>query len=228
MKRGCTSSSSDRLTGGSDDVNPQIMIKMGSDTFPSGSTGSIGYRHQFPNPAWDINRAITPGCGAKKAVVLEVLKVWLLNDLIAIEGAMGADPQVENYISLVSSPAAIPALTPGSGYVQTLEWITQATRDVVSLNSNTLAVSQSHSASPATPTGATIRSDELWHEFDLTDGDGHGVIVGNQFFTVLRAMRYDVVTGPTVNVESYYGMKVLYRYKYISYDEFVRQFTFGM
>lgn len=227
MKRGCTSSSSDRLTGGSDDVNPQQLIMIGEDHYITGATGSASYRHMFPNPAWDINRAISPGCG-KKAVVLEVLKVWLLKDTLDIEAAMGTTPQIENYISLYSSPTLIPALAAGSGYAQTLEWVTQSVRDVPTLNTNLLAISQGHLSSAATPTGSPINSPEEWTEFDLTDGDGHGVIVGNQYLYVLRVMRYTTTAGPGLGFDSYYGVKMLYRYKYISYDEFVRQFTFGM
>ena len=66
MKRGCTSSSSDKLTGGSDDVNPQQLVMIGSDYYVTGATGSASYRHMFPNPSWDINRAISPGCGKKR------------------------------------------------------------------------------------------------------------------------------------------------------------------
>lgn len=227
MKRGCTSSSSDKLTGGTDDVNPQQLIMIGEDVWNSGSTGSGGYRHQIPNPAWDINRAITPGCG-KKAVVLEILKVWLLTEILNMETSMGANPQVETIITLVSSPTIISPIPIGSGYVQTMEWVTQSTRDVPTLNTNVLAISESHVTSPTTPSGSGIANPNEWQETDLTDGAGHGVIVGNQYLYVLRATRIDATAGPSTNMESYYGVKILYRYKYISYDEFVRQFTFGM
>lgn len=228
MKRGCSSSSSDKLTGGTDDVNPQQLIMIGEDVYGSASTGSGGYSHQFPNPAWDINRAITPGCGKQKAVVLEVLKVWLLTEILNMEATMGSNPQVETIISLVSSPTVIPGLPSGSGYVQTLEWVTQSTRNVPTLNTNLLAIAESHVTAPTTPTGAAIANPNEWQETDLTDGAGHGVIVGNQYLYVLRTSRVDAAHGPSSNMESYYGVKILYRYKYISYDEFVRQFTFGM
>lgn len=228
MKRGCSSSSSDRLTGGTDDVNPQQLIMIGADDYLGGQTGTLTYRHQFNNPAWDLNRSMPPGGCNKKAYVMEVLGVDLLADFMSYEATMGVSPQLENYISLVSSQNPIPALQTGSGYTATLEWITQSVRDQASLSTNLLAVQQNSVQAATTPTGSPFNTPELWHHFDLTDGNGHGVIVGNQLFTVLRAIRLTASSGFLAGGSTYYGVKVLYRYKGISYDDFVRQFTFGM
>jgi len=226
-KRGC-SSSSDRLTGGSGDVNPQQLILIGHDIIPSATTGTVQATvHAFPNPAWELNRSLNPGV-PKTAFVLEVLKVSLLCDWLAVEASMGAAPQIERYISLVSSQNPIPALAAGSGYTATLEWLAQAVRGQPSFSSNTLAMQMSSIQAATTPTGSPVNSTMLWTEFDLTDGDGHGVVVGNPIFSLLTAARLDVVTGLSVDGESYYGLRMLYRYKSISYDEYVRQFAFGM
>lgn len=230
MKRGC-SASSDRLTGGTQDVNPQVMLVVGQDTIPAGTTGSLGFRHQFSNPAWEFNRAIQPACDTSKqiAYVLEILRVDLLADSLPFESTMGVGPQVENLISLVSTMnAAVPPLAAGSGYMQTLEWITQSTRDSPLYSANTYCVGNKHTNAATTPTGSPLQSQDDWLHFDLTDGDGHGVIVNNNVLTVLRVCRITATTGPSANSDSYYGVRILYRYKGISYADWVRQFAFGM
>lgn len=212
------------------DVNPQIMLVVGMDTIPAGLSGSKGYKHQFSNPAWEFNRAISPSCDPCKtmAYVLEILRVSLLADEIAFESTMGVGPQAENLISLVSTQSTVvPDLPAGSGYMATLEWITQTTRDSPSYSATTYCVAQKHTTAPTTPSGSSISSEEDWQHFDLTDGAGHGVLVSNNVLTVLRAVRYTVTTGPSADSDSYYGCRILYRYKGISYGEWVRQFAFG-
>lgn len=229
-KRACSSSSKDTLTGGTMDVNPQVMLVVGMDRIPLGLSGALGFKHQFSNPAWEFNRAISPSCDPCKtmAYVLEILRVSLLADEVPYEAAMGAGAQVENYISLVSTQnTAVPDLVSGSGYMQTLEWVTQTTRDSPSYSATTYCVAQKHTASATTPSGSPVASERDWVEFDLTDGAGHGVLVSNNVLTVLRAVRYDVASGPAANTDSYYGCRILYRYKGISYGEWVRQFAFG-
>jgi len=230
MKRACASSSKDTLTGGTMDVNPQIMLVVGEDKIPAATSGALGFRHQFSNPAWEFNRAISPSCDPCKtmAYVLEILRVSLLADEVPYQSGMGTGAQVENIISLVSTQnTAVPSLPAGSGYMQTLEWVTQTTRDSPAYSATTYCVSQKHTAAAATPTGSPINTEDDWQHFDLTDGAGHGVLVSNNVLTVLRAVRYTVTTGPSADADSYYGCRILYRYKGISYGEWVRQFAFG-
>lgn len=229
-KRACMSSSKDTLTGGTMDVNPQILLVVGEDKITAGLSGSRGFKHQFSNPAWEFNRAISPSCDPCKtmAYVLEILRVSLLADEVPYETGMGVGAQAENYISLVSTQnTAVPDLIAGAGYMATLEWITQTTRDSPSYSATTYAVAQKHTAAATTPSGSPINTEDDWQHFDLTDGAGHGVLVSNNVLTVLRAVRYTVTTGPSADADSYYGCRILYRYKGISYGEWVRQFAFG-
>lgn len=226
MKRGCSSSSSD-LTGGSGDVNPQILNYVSSFSY-SNQTGSQGFVRSFPNPVWEMNRATAVNCQTKKAYVMEVLKVWLYTEELA-QLAAGNGAQVANtYVSLSYDAAPVPNLAVGSGFLQSFDWLLDAATEVPNNSTNVLAASQAGTWSAAQPTGApTTMGSDGWHETDLTDGAGHGVIVGQAVFNLREYIRWDV-TAPGAIGQGLMGCRILYRIKGIPYDEWVRQFTFGV
>jgi len=226
MKRGCTSSSSD-LTGGTGDVNPQILTFLDEATFAN-VTGSQATVRTFPNPVWEMNRASTLTCKSQKAFVMEVLRVSLYVDIPTVFAAAGGSVVGENQVSLSYDNAPAPALPAGSGNLQSFEWLLDSTRNVPQNNANILATGAAGSWAGTTPTGSpNSDSSQGWIDRDLTDGAGHGVIVGAPVFNMRQYTRY-VSNPPGATGEMLLGVRIMYRIKGIPYDEWVRQFTFGI
>jgi hypothetical protein len=180
----------------------------------------------IPNPAWDLNRSINLQCGPKKAWTLEVLQTELLMDTIALLAATAAAIQAQSYCGLVASQNPTPPIVAGAGYIATIEWIGQLVRDVPQQSSQCLAIQATQSTSAATPTGSPYNEGALWIANDTTDGAGHGILVGAQLINVNFGIRFSVAPGFTG--QSAIGVRIKYRYKAIPYDEWVRQFTFGI
>lgn len=225
MKRGCTSSSSD-LTGGTGDVNPQILTLIDEATYAN-ITGSQATVHTFPNPVWEMNRASTLTCQTKKAFVMEVLAVWLYCDVPSFLAAAGAAISGENHVALSYDNSPSAPLPAGSGNLQSFEWLNDAVRNVPQNNTNTLAVSNSASWAAATPTGSPDTAPNHWIKTDLTDGAGHGVIVGAPVFNLRQYTKF-ATSAPGGSGDLLIGVRIEYRIKGIPYDDWVRQFTFGV
>lgn len=231
-KRGCSSSSSD-LSGGTGDINPQVIAVHQTYSIPN-SAAATGVVMSIPNPAWDLNRAAGAGaCPKAKAFVMEILKIWLLTDSPAI----GANATVPLYglsgVSVVAVNAPPTALLTTSGVGACMEWLQQQNAGPAAAvpTATCLAVSnvQTHFTN-GTFTGAPPIQDlqpnrELWHETDLTDEAGHGVIIGTQQLQILAFTFYNQVPGVTQT--NMMGARILYRFKGVPYDEFIRQYTFG-
>lgn len=226
MKRGCSSSSSD-LTGGTGDVNPQTLQIIDEAAFAN-QTGSQATVRTFPNPVWEMNRASTLTCKSQKAFVMEVLKVSLYVDAPTFLAAAGGAVVGENHVSLSYDNAPAPALPAGSGNLQSFEWLLDGVRNVPQNNTNVLATASAGSWAANTPTGSPASDSNFgWVERDLTDEAGHGVIVGAPVFNLRQYTRY-VLNAPGSAGEMMLGCRILYRIKGIPYDEWVRQFTFGI
>jgi len=228
MKRACTSSSSD-LTGGTGDVNPQILSYISNRSY-SNQTGSQGTTQYFNNPVWEMNRAgnLAGGACNKKAYVMEVLKVWLYVENLALLAAGNGAQVANNYLSLSYDAAPQPDLPVGSGPYQSFNWLNDSETQVPQNSTNILASAQNGSWSAAQPTGSPVaEGSDAWKETDLTDGAGHGVIVGQPVFNLRSYVRWDV-TAPGASGTYLVGVRILYRVKGIAYDEWVRQFTFGV
>jgi len=228
MKRGCTSSSSD-LTGGTGDVNPQLLSYHNMPSYIN-QTGSQGVVFSFNNPVWEMNRAgnLAGGACNKKAYVMEVLKVWLYTENLVILAA-GNGAQVANtFMSLSYDATPADPMVVGSGQLQSFNWLNDSLPGVPQNSTNIIATSQSGSWSSAQPTGAPVaEGSDGWKETDLTDGAGHGVIVGQPLFNIRSYIRWDL-TAPGTTGQYLIGVRILYRVKGIAYDEWVRQFTFGV
>ena len=231
-KRGCSSSSSD-LTGGTGDVNPQILSVIGTYSIPN-SASATGAVLSIPNPAWDLNRAAGAGaCPKAKAFVMEILKVWLLLDTPAI----GANAVVPIYgfsgASLVAVNQPPTALATSSTVNGCIEWLSQQASGAAQAqpSSTCLAINtlQSHFTN-GTFTGAAPIQDipptrDMWEEVPVTDDAGHGVIIGTQQLQILAATFYNQTPG--ISQSNQMGARILYRFKGVPYDEFIRQYTFG-
>lgn len=226
MKRGCSSSSSD-LTGGTGDVNPQILSIIDEVTIAN-QTGSQATVRTFPNPVWEMNRASSLTCQTKKAFVMEVLAVELYVDSPVLLAAAGGACVAENQISLSYDNAPAPALPAGSGGMQSMEWLLDSVRNVPQNNTNVIAAAASGAWSAATPTGSPTSDASFgWIYKSLDDGAGHGIIVGAPVFNLRQFTRY-TVSAPGTALDLMLGARIYYRIKGIPYDEWVRQFTFGI
>lgn len=228
MKRGCKSSrSSDTLTGGSGDVNPQILSYLLDATYTN-TAGSQGVVGTFPNPVWDLNRSIQLGCDKSKAYAMEALSVDLISEVIPINAALAAPIGTAEWASLSNEPGPSALMVPGSGLTQTWEWIMGGQRGVPQNDSNVLATQaqSAYCSGTSGPTGGPYVAADSWKHFDLTDGDGHGVLCGAAVFNLRYAVRFSVA--PTATGNFHLGCRIKYRVKAISYEDWVRQFTFGV
>ncbi len=215
---------SDSLTGGTGDVNPQILTFFQGWDIALQVGGNEYISLNFPNPAWELNRSLaTPA--AKSAFVLEVLKVWLQVDSSAIANN-SAISRNRTMVSLVAAPGPIPVPASGAlGITAVWEWLLQGTRGVPNPMTQVLACQSKSTTVSNTPNGSPLEDVE-WAEIDCTDGDGHGILVGQPIINLLGVVRELALTIQAQN--NSIGCRILYRYKGISYDEYVRQFTFGI
>ena len=226
MKRGCSSSSSgDMLTGGTGDVNPQVLM-VGQDLTFTNASGNFYNIAQIPNPAWDINRSLSAStCKNAKAFVLEVLKVTFNNDIGGGIAASVGVIQVISGISLVQGNSIPPGA--GTNYNAFFRFILQqmgSTSPEIQNNSNVIAFNIEEL--DRTDNVGTATRGPSSYEIDCTDGAGHGIIVGTQYLYLLAALRFSAAPG--VSGSGWPAAKILYRYKGIPYDEFIRQYTFGI
>lgn len=228
MKRGCKSSrSSDTLTGGSGDVNPQILQYIVDATYTN-NVGSQGWVATFPNPVWDLNRSIQLGCDKSKAFAMEVLSVDLINEVIPVNASVAAAIGIGEWAALSNDAGPSPNLPVNSGLTQTWEWIMDAVRGVPQNDTSVLAAQaqSTYVSDAAGPSGSPYTGTNSWKSFDLTDGDGHGVLCGAAVFNLRYAVRFSIA--PTATGDFHRGCRIKYRVKAISYEDWVRQFTFGV
>ena len=227
MKRGCKSSrSSDTLTGGSGDVNPQILQFQDSTSYAD-SVGSQATVKTFPNPVWDLNRSVQLGCDKSKAYAMEVLSVDLINEVIPVNASLSSAIGVAQWATLSNDPGPAPALPGASGLAQTWDWALDSQRGVPQNTSVLATQAQStYVSDSAGPSGSPYVGPNSWKHFDLTDGDGHGVLCGAAVFNLRYAIRFSVTPGAAGNYTM--GCRIKYRVKAISYEDWVRQFTFGV
>lgn len=228
MKRGCKSSrSSDTLTGGSGDVNPQILSFLINHTYQN-QVGSQGFYDTFPNPVWDLNRSIQLGCDKSKAYAMEVLSVDLISEAIPVNVSVASAIGLAEWAGLSNDASPDTSLPAGSGLTQTWEWIMGCKRGVPQNDTNLLATQaqSTYCSGSAGPTGSPYVGADSWKSFDLTDGDGHGILCGAAVFNLRYAVRFSVA--PAATGDFHAGCRIKYRVKAISYEDWVRQFTFGV
>jgi len=144
--------------------------------------------------------------GGGRSQVMEILKIWI----------QGTDPVPMTSATVVVSQA-------------TLQITTKSQTATVALTEPTVVGFYMKSYSSAfTATGSyAVQSGLDPYQLDLTDGAGHGVIVGAPVFNMRQYTRY-VSNPPGATGEMLLGVRIMYRIKGIPYDEWVRQFTFGI
>lgn len=178
----------DRLTGGTNDVNPQWMsIKLVAPT-----TTAVAEKNAWPIP---INRMIS----LRSAQVLEILKVELTSVFGTDADTAGAASQV---VTLGSNPLHAP-----TGAIT----LAQATKP-----SDAGVICQFRRVTDmATYVG--VREHRSPEVLDLTDGAGHGVLVGADNLYTENLQIVGATTGALY--ETY--LRILYRFKNVSMAEYV-------
>lgn len=201
----------DRLTGGTNDVNPQ-WYKMQTSAAPgsvvpsNGGTANNNIARRFNLPINRINQT-----GQNTATIIEILKVrwsWAT-------GITGTNPwllAVEGYLSSVSNSGNFDGL---SQLGTTLDWITidDSFQPFTSYGGGTVILPQ------------IVSNIEQPIEHDLTDGDGHGLLVATDAVTLIHKFSFEnngPVGGPALTWDSVaLGCEILYRYKTVSLTEFI-------
>lgn len=231
MKRGCSSSSDGTLTGGTGDVNPQSIVYNDSYGITNAAMANF-FSATIPNPSWDLNRSIAAtSCAQKKAFVLEVLKVMFYLDP-AIIGSNAAVPIFATQgVSLVQLNTAPQPPASSSAVSGCLQWLQQQASGPGNVQTNSSLIAMCHATNHVTNGTITASINDTqscvdnMKVIDVTDGAGHGVIVGTQNLQVLAYTRYS--STPGVGATQNLAVQIMYRYKQIPYDEFIRQYTFG-
>lgn len=185
-------SKSDALTGGSGDVNPQIMV-MGPVTQPN---PDVIIEQVFPIP-----RQMLPSSDGT-VTVMELLKViWDVNTIIStVAGTYTV------YNGLATRSIAFPiGATSYRAY--------KANSAILSITEVSTVTLGAPAANAAVVVDPPIQ--------DLTDGDGHGILVGtdNLFVTVISNSANNGLTNTgVVNVAI---CRIIYRWKRVNLLEYI-------
>jgi len=177
----------DSLTGGTGDVNPQFLSGAVT-TLVADTSNTI----QVPLPV-----ARAPGATGNRVQVVEILKMWI--DLPRSPAIAAVGESAKDFFFSVST-APIPGTGVGFG-----DWADAKVIWYVEYRMN--------GAFTAAGTYYTGWVDQGTH-IDLTDGVGHGILVGtdNLFFTVSSNN-----LGSTLRA----SFKVLYRFKNVGLAEYI-------
>lgn len=210
MKR----SKSDRLTGGTNDVNPQWYKADTSvaNTTAVGPGGTI-VRNRIQRFLLPVNRINQTQ--ANTATVMEILKIrWSWKNAVSFPSASALPFSTNTSLYLSTAPLADDTITPQSRGT-TIDWVSFddfVQPFLLNVASNTYAAYNQTST-------------ELPIEHDLTDGDGHGVLVATDAVNLLirATIRNEGIGGGgNVLLDSASCLcEVLYRYKTVSLTEFI-------
>lgn len=200
----------DRLTGGTNDVNPQWM-KILQETTPNitvapGGTGTNNRSQRVAVPINRINQA-----SPNTATILEVLKVrWSWG--IGVTGTLPWLAGVAGYLVTASNPGEFTGLASKG---TTVDWFSME-----DAYSPYLAV-----GSGPYPTPQVTNNIVLPITHDLTDGDGHGILVATDFLTLSTTVQFEneapAGAGNLIFDSLSVVCEILYRYKTVTLTEFV-------
>lgn len=207
----------DRLTGGTNDVNPQYFkqdLNQSPNVTVAPGGNATAFRVVRPNlPVNRINQS-----SSSTATIIEVLKVkWSYAYTVTTPPATADVPYEINIRGFLSTSDLAPggsfAGDPSKGTV--IDWF-QARESF----SPWFVAPGGITFSPRIQTG---QEQPMWH--DLTDGDGHGVLIATDRINVGFALDFDneatAGQGNTV-FESWSGLfEMLYRYKTVTLAEFI-------
>lgn len=204
----------DRLTGGTNDVNPQWYK---ADTSLSNTTaagpGGVIVRNRVQRFLLPVNRINQTQ--ANTATVMELLKVrWSWKNTVSFPSGSEVPFSTSTSAYLSTAPVADDILNPQSRGT-TIDWVSFddfVQPFLVNVISNTYA-------------GYDQSTPLLPVEHDLTDGDGHGVLVATDAVNLLlrTAITNETVAGGgnVILDASTVLCEVLYRYKTVSLTEFI-------
>lgn len=209
----------DRLTGGSNDVNPQwFKISVGqtpATIIAPGGTASVGRAVRYPLPVNRINQS-----GGNTATIIEILKVrWSYGLGTTGSNLVAWQARVSGFLS--TSPIV---QVGGGGIVAeaeklgtTLDWFTF---------DDFFSPFYIYTVSPpsaSTPQVLPNLVQPIVH--DLTDGDGHGILVATDDILVGNKVEMTNEAGPgagNVTLDSLDVLcEILYRYKTVTLAEFI-------
>lgn len=180
----------DVLTGGTKDVNPQWIA---SYVTQASADTQTSLTIQLPN-----FHASTPD---GKAYVVELLKIyWDLSNPINQSAGVGSFT-VGAWLGLSSS---LPAVNNGTTWFQV-----KADGGTIDYAERTVAVTH------ATPDVAVTNDDPILH--DLTDGAGHGVLIGTDKIVLTIASGIGTGTGLVCRA----AVRLLYRIKAVTLAEYI-------
>lgn len=185
-------SKSESLTGGSGDVNPQMMV-MGPVTQPGNDT--------FIEQGFPIPRQMLPSSDGT-VTVMELLKViWDVNTVISTTAGT-----YTVYNGLATRSIAPPN--------------SASTYRTYKANTGILSVSEISTVTLGAPTTnvAVVVDPPIQ---DLTDGSGHGILVGtdNLFVTVISAVANNGLSNTgVINVAI---CRIIYRWKRVNLLEYI-------
>jgi len=181
------------LTGGTGDVNPQ-WLGTGDLTFTGTTPVNSVIAIAIPLPIQRLNQA-------GKAQVLEVLKVMWRMSIPFNAASLGLNNWGGNaYLTTSQLLADIDAIN------------APKTGKCIDFETEFLSIYQSH----ITPDTIVVQSDDRPVTHDLTDGAGHGVLVG----TDVIYLNLWVPTGFT-NISTAVQARILYRFKDVSLAEYI-------
>lgn len=189
------------LTGGTGDVNPQIL------TMPTVNGTSLGGVSWFSvTQALPFNRLpIAKG----KSWVMEVLKVWFVHDLSSL-----LPPLTTSAGYLIQKLLLYPGGPLGSVVASS-----SPTPAAVSMaNPNVIAGSgvSVNGMNPVATSNYAMFCQKI-NEVDLTDGDGHGVLVATDTISLTLAQEITAAGGTVPSCQC----KILYRVKAVSLQEYI-------
>lgn len=174
----------DNLTGGSQDVNPQF--------FPMYMIPAVAGTWEATAHALPVNRTAMTG-SSSKATIIEILGVqWHIPQLPAIANA--AETQILYYAGLFSSNP-----------------VAQAQADLA--NAKCIDLISLERWGSFTAAGTQNNMHSRIFTSDLTDGAGHGVLVGTDSLWL-------TVAG-TAAWATFAMVRIKYRYKYVTMVEYV-------
>lgn len=207
----------DRLTGGTNDVNPQFFKQeMSAAQALTVSPGGTAFHARTVRPNLPVNRINQSS--ANTATIIEVLKVkWSYGYVVSAPESTSEVPYEINITGLLATSDLAPGGTfngdASKGSV--IDWF--QSRESYSpwfVPSGGVTFS---------PQVQTPQNQPVWH--DLTDGDGHGVLIATDRVNI--GYRLDFVNeanagqGNSILESSNVLFEMLYRYKTVTLAEFI-------
>lgn len=197
----------DTLTGGTGDVNPQILRSIAVTSNTAATDTTITVQHIIPNPLFTLNQV----ANGNKATVMEITKIRfnVKPPQVAVDATARNSSTFIGLFQNDRSGYGNPTNT-NDGYTQVVRARPLASYLIEVSTTGTLAVAS-----------FKILGTEDFHDktFDMDDGNGHGILFTGQnlYFQIIGicAQQYNSTSGFGGYVE------VFYRAKDVSLQEYL-------